>query len=350
MDDLVKKLNFSLLPYKIIKNNAKLLSNLLKNIKDIKIIFSNNFIKHDKNHIDNILKKSLSYTQPVIRNIIDNQIINIYEIKQDNIKFYYVDTGDYYKDIKLFDKLFKITLLLTKLVNSKQNIICIWIPTDKKRIFNYNKKFSLEKNINISANNYNAFSSSGVSWKDNDINYSLITRYEEIEKLLLHELIHNLNIDGSKNNYNDLLIEYKKIKPTNNYHYDHSMYETYAELLATYLYIVFSKYFNNKINIKAWIIIQIIYSYNIIVNLIKLNHKTLNDFKNNLSFKGDICIYEYYFLKTLAYHIDLSKFNIFKDQYQIYKDIICLKPNNLLDHFYDKVYVTNNLSYIYEIK
>ena len=114
------------------------------------------------------------------------------------------------------------------------------------------------------------------------------------------------------------------MKNNKSYHYDHSIYESYTELMSSYLNIIFriieETIEENKLKniFLARIIIEIIYSYNTISNIIKLNNFTDYDtFKKNKTFCGDICFYEYYFLKALLYNkfctllYELVSFSIF---------------------------------------
>ena len=350
MDVLVKKIDFNELPMKTIKYNSIILHQLLQNIKKIKINWNQSFIKHHKSSLDPVLQTCLLYENPVIKELIDDKIVQIYSLEYENIIFYYIDTGNFKKDYNLIITLFKISVLLTKFVQSKNNVVCIWIPIDLKRDFIIEPTQTLDKNIEESENKFNAFTASGVSWQFNNKHYSVVSRYEEIEKLLLHELIHNLNIDGSKNSMDEVLKKYNKTKGKCNYHYAYSMFETFAELISTYLYIIFMAYFNPKIQIKNWIIIELIYGYNIVANLIKLQNVDYDTFIKNPCFKGNICIYEYYYLKALAYTIDISKYDIFKDQKNIYEEILQLKNDKLLKHIYINMVPVKNFSYIYSIK
>jgi hypothetical protein len=81
------------------------------------------------------------------------------------------------------------------------------------------------------------------------------------------------------------------------------------------------------------IIIELIYSYNTIVNLVKLNkYITWEDFIKSESFYGDICIYEYYYIKGLMYNN--FKFKIYKkyeDFINLYNDIIKIIENSTND-------------------
>lgn len=182
---------------------------------------------------------------------------------------------------------------------------------------------------------------------------TIVTRYEEVEKLLIHELIHNYNIDGSEyhNQLTKILNEYKNVKNNNisknkNYHYEFSIYESYTELLSTYFYLLFENIRTNKeLNLNELIgkiIIELIYSYNLISNLIDINGYTnYDDFRNKLFFSGEICKYEYYYIKALMYNnFELEFGNCLNDFKCIYSNIINMikKNQNIDDLLMEEIY------------
>ena len=101
------------------------------------------------------------------------------------------------------------------------------------------------------------------------------------------------------------------------------------------------------------IIIELLYSYNLICNLISLNgYKSYDNFKNELVFEGKICIYEYYFIKGLMYNnyslILGDKLDDFK---KIYEQIILiikkikLSDDKLLNQIYKYYKKQKNFKY-----
>ena len=181
---------------------------------------------------------------------------------------------------------------------------------------------------------------------------TIIARYEEVIKLLLHELIHNFNLDGSK--YNIDLSDFKKKyneKKKKNYKYHHDHYESYTELLSSYFNILFFLINRDDIDkkiLEMYIIIEILYSYNCIINLMKINKIDFSEL-NEKSFKGDICIYEYYYLKALMYNnFKLIEIN---NENDLMKMLLCvLKLNNdnvLLKKIHDNYVKNNNFKYCY---
>ena len=94
------------------------------------------------------------------------------------------------------------------------------------------------------------------------------------------------------------------------------------------------------------ILVEIIYSYNIISNLIKLNgYSSYKEFEKNKNFKGTICFYEYYYIKALLYNNFVYKlgYNL-SDFFIIYDDInnIIKKNNKQDDKLMEEIYNCSN--------
>ena len=88
---------------------------------------------------------------------------------------------------------------MKKYFNDYTDTVIIWIPINKGRDFNENSINSYT--LSNSRDKFEAFTASGLTFSgsinNNNERYTIITRYEEIEKLLIHELAHNYGIDGS---------------------------------------------------------------------------------------------------------------------------------------------------------
>jgi hypothetical protein len=363
---LLDKIDTSLINLKIIKKNIKFLMNEYRDIKKFYLQFSSLKLQIIDIPINSELyKKTLSIIKNSYLssfNYINNKIkdvISVKLIKYSNLSFYYIqlDNLSLENDISIFKNLFLQALTLINHYNkTTQNIIVIWIPVRKDRDFNYS--LINKENINYSVNNFNAFTASGVTFGHNP-RISILTRYEEINKLMYHELIHNFGIDGS--NYHDelkkdgILERYIKIKTKNSYNYEYSLYESYTELISSYLNIIFLTIKQNisdnslKYILMSKIIIEILYSYNTISNIIKLNNFTdYESFNKNKSFCGDICFYEYYFLKALLYNnLILEKPTNKNDFSRYYSKIIKINDDNLLKDVFNKSIKQNNFSYIF---
>lgn len=353
IEELVKNINLENINYKIIKNNILTLHKIYiqlnkhwKKYNSVKLILKNKeFAK-----INNIITHSILSEYETFCKQLEN-IINIIHIHDSNFDFYYVNLGNYENDIETLNNLFNQTICLAKFANTYNteiNYMVIWIP------ININRDFIFEhvnaETINISTANFNAFTASGVTFGNNP-RISIVSRYEEISKLLLHELIHGFNLDGSNfhSHNKNLIKEHKNIKNPENYDYDYSIYESYTELLSTYFSVIFrnidigEKFIMERLETE--ILIELLYSYNTIATIIKLNnYKKYSEFCSAKKFNGNICIYEYYFLKCLMYNnYVLLLCNSPEEYCDNYKKIININTNDglLEDVFNNSVKQTN---------
>jgi len=269
----------------------------------------------------------------------------VYSIEYGDITFYYLMNSEkqYKKDKELINKLFKIALTLYKFQNNKEGekITILWVPIDKNRDFEFD--LIEEETLKKVNQNFEAFTASGLTF----VNTTIITRYEEIEKLLLHELIHNFNLDG--HNCNDQLTDFKKNYNNNkfdNYEYCYDFYESYTELLSSYFNILFSLINRNitKKILKSYIIIEILYSYNVVANLLRINGYTdYEEFLKRPNFKGDICVYEYYYIKALMYNnFTMYKIKTCFDVEPFYNKILEMNKDDELMRNVFNIYIKNN--------
>ncbi len=359
--ELVEQIDLTKINYKIINKNTSKLVEIYQQIYDLWNnldlnnlnfeSFANNNDKFDR--IIKIISNSFLFDNQLIKKIIEKTKY-VYLLSFSNIFFYWISTeqiNDFENnnDLNMAIKMIKISICLNKFKlnnNDKINRIIIWIPIKKERNYIYDK-ITLQ-HLKECENNFEAFVASGLTWGTNP-RYTIITRYEEIEKLLIHELIHNFYIDGS-NYHNELnhiikkyYIEKNNTAPNNydkNYDYEYSIYESYTELVSTYLYLIFDNIYNKqdistiKNKLFNQIIIELLYSYNLICNLIKLNqYNTYEEFKKKYVFVGNICKYEYYYIKALMFNNYFltfgSNLNDFKNIYlSIIKMIKYIKKND----------------------
>ena len=348
----------------IIRKNAEILSKKYIEIENLwnKLKRSNfNIIKLKENSkdYDDILKiarENYLSKFEYYNNFLKNGINDIIKLSKENVTFYYINKDDKYEnDKEKINRLFREIIILSEYFNNKHDIVVIWVPINRERKFSYDSIDSLESSIK----NYEAFTASGVTFGENP-RYTIISRYEEIDKLLLHELIHNLYLDGSNYHHelcNEIKHEYEKIKKKGNYDYEFAIYESYTELLSSYLNLIFKNLVNNfryknlkELEDKLFnqIIIELLYSYNLICNLININgYKNFDEFLKKTIFKGEICFYEYYFLKALLYNNYVLEDNDgLKNTINNYRNIINVsKKDELLEKIY-KNYI-NNDSYSY---
>lgn len=358
-----------------IRSNIKLLSDIYSKLKliwdgiDMGKIKSKVYSKKDSkyNKIKSILLDSFLADNENVKNaIINSNYLN--RLKFSNIKFYWIGLSKMIdmsnSDYILALEMMKICICLylykysNKINSDKIKRIIIWVPINKERNFAYSQ--ITQTNLKKTEDNFEAFVASGITYGNNP-RITIITRYEEIEKLLIHELIHNYHMDGS--NYHDqlkhIISEYKLAKNANNYDYEYSMYESYTELLSTYFYLLFKNLSNgideSKIQQKllGQIIIELLYSYNLISNLASINgYHTYKNFKNELVFEGNICGYEYYFIKGLMYNNYPLILGTNLDDYKnIYQQIIMmiekikLSDDKLLNEIYQNQKKQKNFKY-----
>jgi hypothetical protein len=364
---LINSVNLENINYSIIRHNIGYLYNTFKKIKGHWKNYNNEHIILNKDcelykTTMQIMKNSLladySYINKEFEKI--NQIVKLSDL---NITFYYLNLGKYETDVKIINELFLQSVCLAKYSNLygiKKDIIIIWLPIDKKRDYIYEN--INEENLKLSIEGFNAFTASGVTYGKNP-RITIISRYEEIKKLLIHELIHNFNLDGSGyHEHNNSLIKiYKKIKnpatasKMNNYDYCYSIYESYTELLSSYLSIIFRNINLDKKEeilerIETEILLELFYSYNTIANLIKLNdYKTFEDFELEKKFKGEICVYEYYYLKGLMYNNYKLELCDCKKKFQDnYLNIINInKTDELLKDIFQNMKKQTNFAYVF---
>lgn len=238
--------------------------------------------------------------------------------------------------------------------DTTEKINLIWIPIAIK------KDFLTHCNIDKSSENFQAFSVSGITFshftRDNKL-CSIITRKEEIHRLCIHELLHQTKLDFSSDISLDTKNKYKKLKNPCNYHYHHSLVESFTELSSTYYNIMFQLYFmygnvlcrkSFQQKFKFCINIEILYSTIVVLSIIKMNHyMNLKEFNEKKCFHGDISIYEYYYIKWLL----LFLFD-FTNQNNIYEricEIHEIPPVLLrkLENIYQKVKILKNYKYVF---
>jgi hypothetical protein len=349
---IIENINLEYLNISIIDENVQYLYNIYLQIKKEYSVFSSmdfpiENIKsgpiYDK-VVENISYISLPEKE---KDILKEKVKSINKLEYGNTFLFWISFDDEKDDSQYAFKMFKIFLCLQNFYKPSKdeykNRIVVWFPIDSKRDFYFDK--INEDTLLYSKKKFGAFVASGLTTINNNFFYpirnlsriTIITRYEEIEKLLIHELIHNFNMDGNEylTDLNSIITKYNSIKPNNNYTYDFSIFESYVELSSTYFYLIFKNINEDVENVKdklfSQIVIEIIYSYNIIANLIKLNeYDNYEKFKETIKFKGEIPFYEYYYIKALMYNNYIFKLGYkLKDFINIYENIIYLIKKNI---------------------
>jgi hypothetical protein len=371
LKNLVEQIDLGYLNSSLIKSNLSKLKKTYLELKKIwdkfdEIEFEEGSIQLDGSNLDkkskpinviNFIKSSFLYQNSVIKRKIKHSD-KIFYFKYNNIYFYWIgstNTNNLIEtkesDYLLAKKMFKITVCLNMFRYSLEDTvdrIIIWIPVESSRNFVYDK--ITKTNLKDASEGFEAFVASGVTWSTSqNKRITIITRYEEVEKLLIHELVHNYHIDGSNyhESFENLINRYRLIKNPSpnpnsdidkkiNFDYEFSIYESYTELLSTYFYLIFSNLESDVIltditdRLFGQILVEILYSYNTIANLIKLNeYSNYDEFVEKQIFSGDICMYEYYYIKGLMYNnFELNNnFGLLTEQEEfisIYENIIMM--------------------------
>ena len=339
----------------LIKKNVRIIELKYEHIKKIWLSLNGlqyNYEHLKKSEINHIINSHTLLKFNYYRHYISDDNINIIKLQYKNIIFYYVNKdNNFERDKEIINRLFKetITLHIYSGIGCNHEVVIVWIPIDRCRDYKFNDITKIDK----STDNFEAFTSSGLTYNKKP-RITIITRYEEVDKLLFHELIHNFYLDGCKyhTQIKNIISTYEKSKNDDNYNYEYSLYESYTELYSSYLNIIFKILMTNddKSKIYSYILIELIYSYNTIANLILLNqYKSFDDFKKSKSFKGKICFYEYYFLKGLMYNNYIFKDNdTLENTMTNYKEIINMKTDDiLLEQIFPLCIKQYNFSYIY---
>jgi hypothetical protein len=367
--NILNNVNLKNFNYKIIKKNINYLIEIFVKIKKIYMNINNIYIiKSVNNNLQKTINKHIITFTHIVKSkrlVLEiKKFTNMIMLEFENIKFFYVyDTKKKLEnDLQKIYFLFKISITLSKFKypNDSTERYIIWIPINSARDFKHN--IINNDNLNNSINEFEAFTASGVTFGDNP-RITVISRYEEIEKLLIHELIHNLYLDGSNyhNEFTTMISDYIKIKMNKkskieNYHYEYSIYESYTELLSTYFYLLFININLSEQELYKTLLgqvcIEIIYSYNTIANLSFLNgYKNYDEFIINKSFLGNICFYEYYFIKGIMYNYFLLVMPNNKEKFmELYQTIINIISNYnsdlLLKDIFNNYSKQKNFKYI----
>jgi hypothetical protein len=358
IENILPKINLDLINMQIVNSNIDTLTKIFVGIKNIYTSLPTNIndFTYENNIQDSKLKKTIQIQILRYFQMVNSEKLNlfksfdkIFRIGYGNLEFFYLykSNSELQKDLKKILEMFKIFITMGKyfVPNNTETRYVIWIPIDSDRDFTHNHIDS--ENLKECVKEYKAFTVSGVTHSTYpNPRITVITRYEEIEKLLIHELIHNLHLDGS--NYHDkldlVISNYNKIKKTNNYSYEFSIYESYTEMLSTYLYLLFKNINSNIQNLKnillGQILIEIIYSYNTIVNLAKLNkYKNYKDFIEKEELRGSICFFEYYYVKGLLYNNLILVFpKNFLEFAKLYENITRVVKNSFKDKFLEHMF------------
>lgn len=289
--------------------------------KDLQIF---NFI-NTKFYGENL--KSNFISSRIIRNIINNLFIKTeFNLNNRKITIFSKNNLDH-KLINKIDSILNFFDYLTKKNNYYK--IDIYLSDQKKQI-NFNNDFLGPDNIN-----------SGLTLPRH---YIVLFRKEELIKVLIHELVHYLDLD-MRNNQNELLFLYKDINLKADIINPN---EAYTEILAIVFLNIWEYYYRNfKINnfIKYKLNIELYWSFIQITKILKFfKYKSFDDlFTKKLLFHQKTNVLSYFFLKTVLLlnlnliFNDLTLDNIYfnNDRLEIIKQNCKLEQ---LKGYIDKVY------------
>lgn len=370
IEKILPNINFDFFNFSIINTNIDTLIKIFQNIQPIFNNLPNNLEQYNfENNISDPKEKNefIKHYENYLK-MVKSERLNLFKwnkifiIRFQNLKFFYLydNISNLNRDKPKILFMLKIFITMEKYFtpNNNKPRYVIWIPINSDRDFLHEHINS--ENLKQCVKEYKAFTVSGVTHSIHpNPRITVITRYEEIEKLLIHELVHNLYLDGS--NYHikleSILDQYNQIKKSKNYNYEYSMYESYTELLSTYLYLLFINMNKTLHKLKkilfGQILIEIIYSYNTIVNIAKLNkYKNYKDFIQKEELYGSICFYEYYYVKGLLYNNLVLTFpKNFEEFVKLYKNIfnVIIKSyqDKLLEHMFVIYQKQKNYKYIF---
>jgi hypothetical protein len=363
---LIENIDINKISYPLIKSNARTLYKLYLELKanwelidcnQIKIFPDSPEYKKILHIVTNSLLSEYLFVNTELEKLSDNCVV---KISHNNISFYYLNLGKYEQDIEHITQLFNQAYCLAKYSNITQEVVIIWVPINSSRDWNFQTINS--DTLKKSFDNFTAFTASGVTFGTSP-RITIISRYESVDKLMLHELIHNYNLDGSNHHEHNhkLISDYKKIKNPEtkvlieNYDYPYSIYESWTELYSGYLRMCFRNIMlsDEKEIINRFIteiLVELLYSYNTICNLIKINnYSSFKDFSVNKKFFGEICTYEYYYLKGLLYNnLKLCIPKTKKQFEQVYRQIISIeKDDPLLENVFLHSVEQRNFNYVF---
>lgn len=323
----------NLMNYLINKINYSNPCNILQKYKLDKIIFDDhkNYIYKNLNNINNNNKyyktchnllKIWKFIPANMNNYFVENINNliIYKIKP-NIKiFIYDNKSDHFHLINICKWLFGNNIFYDS--NIAFDIHIILSPFDK--FIDFNKKVYV-----LSADNINTGACEFTSETKRTI---LLYRQADIEKVLIHEIIHGMNIDYKEI---DQLYKLKVKLGTNNYNI--LINEGITECLAIYLYnyyLIQYMIFNRKITNK---LDSLIYNY---FNLLMISDISINII-------NAASVLNYYNIKSIKNLIDINSFNQDTNVYSyIFIRLMLIINENIIKSLFDKKINHNMIKYI----
>ena len=337
------------------------LKNVLFNIdikSDNEMVYNDSFSKsHRKNKaftpflkckfISNDIKNTIFTEHIYVENIQCKYDTNIVNMKLFNDKAY--QTSE--EKLELSVKCIKILTFLELLELKNKTITIFYAPVDIPKLFPNDGKFRID-NIN-----------SGGTIHERDFTYIILFRKEESDKVLVHELIHNLKLDFSmsgiyweyKYAIDKMIIDNFNINPNIDYI---NLFESLTDCLA----IIFNSIFNcilTKSNIHDYYYTEMLHCHTIAHKIIIYSgFKDINDLllrNSNKKLEQYTSVLAYYILKcSLMQNTDTvltSYFPKFNLQWSL-NDIqtffmLCNKDLYLIDNYINNRDIVDSLKMSY---
>ncbi len=278
--DYIIELKEQIIKNKFDKKNIILLNNTnsiyKETYKTLLSLLEDNCYFIDKSIVDNIKTYMNTYI------FVYNDIYLLYTINNKISK----------KDLDDISNYLYIIYTIKKLVRNNKNYILAYGHLTLK-IFS-------KKNDTFNSINCN----SGVTFTFGNTNgIILLWRKEELQKVLIHELIHALKID--KNLINNEFIHTKLLKMIN-IKQNINIFESYTEVLATLLNIIYYSIFNNINNYKIFDLYELELKHSIMKASQILKFKNIRDLNhlidNFIEFKQNTSVCSYYIIKMILFY------------------------------------------------
>lgn len=269
------------------------------------------FKMKDREHIHELLYNN-PFVSLNIQSYYETHSVNVSIYKNDNIELYLYE----YKNMPKINvkKIFNIVTFVRKINNSNKNVKIIFLSSPHKKKYKNINNIFLPIHVN-----------SGSTLRNEYIN---IWRYEEWEKVLIHELIHYLDYDTDKH-----------IKLKSNYNIDNILpNEAYTDFLAIILHTMYIS--TSYDQFKEYLLLEINFSLQQAAKI--LFYSNINKFDNNVSFKQKSAAFSYYIIKSSLF-VNLDKsINILLSNIKLNKHI-----NKFIDLVDESL---NNSEFISSIK
>lgn len=216
------------------------------------VIYNRELNRIDKTYLKNIDLLNSNYISPIIKNdIIENftiELIYNIELIERNMHIHFIVKDENELGLYNFDRMIHninmiilfLSLYQSKGLNCSNELNIYIILTDRNKTISFN-----ETNDNILTPNYinNAITTSCSL--NGEI---LIYRKEELFKVLIHELFHNLGLDFSVINIEKIK---KSLREIFHLKSNYLLYESYCEVWGIFLHTFFYTYFKRHRNIKS---------------------------------------------------------------------------------------------------